>query len=154
MNTSLLAIKQLDKQLVKWNLTRVWYRPKNGWIRTIRKALGMTTKQLAKILGVDRSRVIRIESDETKSVLTMKTLEMVANALNCDVVYALVPREPLYKMVKRQVDKIANQQLNNISHNMFLENQEIPKAQNKKQLMELRAKLLEKIPANLWNNDG
>ena len=67
-------------------------RPKNGWIRTIRKTIGMTTKQLAKRLNVAQSRVIRIESDKIKGSLTIKTLIVTTNALNCALVYTLIPR--------------------------------------------------------------
>lgn len=101
---------------------------------------------------MDRFRVIRIEIDETRKALTMKTLAATANVLNCDFVYAFVPREPLHKMVDQQANKIATRQLESISHNMFLEDQALSSRQNKKQLKELKVKLLENISKNLWSD--
>lgn len=150
METFQLAIKQLDKQLIKWKLTKLWFQPKCGWTKVIRKTIGMTTKQLANRLGVDRSRVIRIESDEVKAALTMKTLATVANALDCDFVYAFVPRESLQKMIERKAQEIALLQLSGISHNMFLENQALSLEQNKEQIKGFKAKLLEKSAKKLW----
>lgn len=151
MKTNKLAIKQLDKQLKEWRQAKYWFHPKNGWIKVIRKTLGMTTKQLAKRLGVDRSRVIRIESDESKEALTMKSLIAVANALNCDFVYAFVPKEPLQKIIEQQAYKIAKQQIEGVSHNMMLENQKLLPKQNQEQIEALKAGLLERSLKNLWN---
>jgi predicted DNA-binding mobile mystery protein A len=151
MKTNQLAAKQLDKQLEKWKRTKSWLQPKNNWVKTIRKILGMTTVQLANRLGVDRSRVIRIESDEVRTVLTMKTLIAVANALDCDFVYAFVPRKPLQEMIEQQAHKIAALQINSISHNMFLENQALSPKQNKEQVEDLKTKLLETSLKKLWD---
>jgi predicted DNA-binding mobile mystery protein A len=151
MKTNKLALKQLDQQLTSWLHAKQLFQPKDGWIRVIRKILGMTTSQLAKKLGVDRSRIIRIEADEAKSALTVKTLIATANALNCDFVYAFIPKKPLEKMVEEQAHKIAISQVNNISHNMMLEKQMLLSKQNKEQVKELQSRLLEKSFKKLWD---
>jgi ribosome-binding protein aMBF1 (putative translation factor) len=69
MKKQLLVLKQLDRQLDAWRQLRE-SAPKEGWVRTVRKALGMTTKQLAKRLKVNRSRVVKIEQAETDGALT------------------------------------------------------------------------------------
>jgi predicted DNA-binding mobile mystery protein A len=153
MDISKIAIKQIDNQLNKWKFAKIFCVPKYGWIKVIRTALGMTTTQLARKLNVDRSRIIRIEADEIKTALTMKTLITVADALNCDFVYALVPRKPLCKIIEQQANKIAMLQLDKISHNMFLENQMVTPEKNKKQLKELKTRLLEEMPKNFWDNN-
>lgn len=151
MKTNQLAIKQLDKQLTQWHKARFWFQPRGGWVRVIRKTLGVTTNQLAERLGVDRSRVIKIESDEVREALTMKTLIATANALNCDFIYALVPRESLKKTIERQANKIATLQVNRIAHNMLLEDQMLLREQNKEQVEELKNELLSKSYKKLWN---
>lgn len=150
MKTNMLAVKQLDKQLRAWEKARGWFQVKGSWIRVIRKTLGITTKQLAKRLGISRSRIIKIESDEAKGVLTMKTLSMVAESLNCDLMYAFVPRKPLQKMLEEQADKIAVSRIREISHNMLLEKQSLSEKQNKEQVAELKARLLDKSFNKLW----
>jgi len=151
MNKHQLVIKQLDKQLQPWHQIKQWYKPKCGWVHTIRKALGITTKQLAKKLDVSRSRVVRIESDELKGVLTMQTLAAVADALNCVLIYALVPKKPLYKILDDQARKIATLRINRVSDNMLLENQALSTNQNKSQIKELRKILLTKSSKKLWD---
>lgn len=151
MKANKLALKQLDKQLMLWKQTKSWFQPKDGWVKTIRKTLGMTSKQLAKRLDVDRSRVVRIETDEIKKVLTIKTLIDAARALNCDFVYSFIPKESLEKMVERQAYNIAISQINNVSHNMKLENQMLSSKQNKEQIEELKNQLLEKSFKKLWD---
>ena len=94
---------------------------------------------------------ISIEADEAKNVLTMKTLISVASALNCDFVYAFVPREPLEKMVEQQAYKIASSQINSVSYNMMLEKQMLSSKQNKEQVEELKNRLLEKSYKKLWD---
>lgn len=151
MKINKLALKQLDKQLNSWKLAKSLFQPKDGWIKVVRKTLGMTSSQLAKRLGVDRSRIVRIEADEAKNVLTMKTLKALAAALDCDFVYAFIPKESLEKMVEQQANKIAALQINNVSHNMMLEKQMLLPKQNKEQIKELKNNLLEKSFKNLWN---
>jgi predicted DNA-binding mobile mystery protein A len=152
MKTNKLALKQLDQKLASWKPAKSLFQPKDGWIRLIRKTLGMTTNQLAKRLEVDRSRIVRIEADETKNALTMKTLISIAHALNCDFVYAFIPQKPLKKMVEEQAYKIAISQVNNVSHNMLLEKQMLLLKQNTKQAKELQSRLLEKSFKKLWNS--
>lgn len=151
MKQQSLTIKQLDKKLEQWQGAKDWFRPKNGWIRTIRKALGMTTSQLAERIGLSRSRVIRIEADEIKDVLTLQTMINIADALNCELVYALIPRISLQEMLEQQALKVAIEQIERISHNMLLENQSLPPEQIKEQIENLKTELLSKSPKNLWN---
>lgn len=152
METNKLAIKQLDKKLEEWSKSKVWFQPKNGWIKTIRKALGMTANQLANRLGVNRSRVIKIESDENRAALTMKTMAATAEALNCDFVYAFVPRKPLQKFIEQQAYNLAIRQMKNISHNMALEKQSLALEQNSEQIEELKIKLIKNSPKTLWSD--
>ena len=152
MKTNQLAVEQLDRQLIKWKQAKLWFQPKKGWIKTIRKTLGMSMGHLANRLGVDRSRVIRIESDEVRSVLTIKTLIATADALNCDFIYAFVPRRSLQKMIEKQAYEMAASQISSISHNMVLENQSLLKEQDKKQIDDLKARLLEKSHKKLWGD--
>src|SRR5208337_2149614 len=86
MKKRALFIKQIDNQLRCTQPLRRLSVPQQGWIKTIRKALGMTAQQMATKLGVSRSRIIKIEQDELRQVLTLKTLYGIANVLNCDLI--------------------------------------------------------------------
>ena len=71
--------------------------PMQGWLKAIREALGMTSKQVAHRLSLSQVAVINLEKREGDRSITLKSLEKSAHALNCRVVYFLVPlNECLY----------------------------------------------------------
>ena len=110
-------------------------RPVNGWVRSIRNALGMTGKQLARRLGVSAERIVKIEADELDKKLTMATLEKVAQAMNCDFIYGFVPKDKGFKgIIEQQAQLRAREQLKEVMHTMILEDQKTSKAAVKTQL--------------------
>jgi predicted DNA-binding mobile mystery protein A len=146
------AYEQLDKRFAKLNaLANEAVRPSRGWIRAIREALGMTTGQLAKRLGVRQPRVIELERGEATGNITVKSLERAAEALGCRLVYALVPMEPLADTIRKRASVLAEQQLAAVEQTMRLEAQEVSdnsvREEARKQLVE---KLLHR-PARLWD---
>ena len=60
-----LALQQLDTVLGPWRSVP-WSRPSSGWLRAVRHALGMTTRQLAKSVGVTQATVVDAERTEAK----------------------------------------------------------------------------------------
>src|SRR5689334_7172865 len=70
-------------------------RPKGGWLKTMREAIGMTTRQLATRLKLSQGAVVALEKSEANNTISLHKLQRVADALNCDVHYCLVPRTPL-----------------------------------------------------------
>ncbi|NJO13378.1 MAG: mobile mystery protein A [Gammaproteobacteria bacterium] len=144
-----LSLQQLDRTLGLWrSLPRS--RPNGGWLRTIRQALGMTTRQLAKSVGVSQGAVTDAERTEAKGDITLATLQRYAAALDCELVYALVPKHPLQEIVEGRADRIAREQVSRVRHSMALENQATDKGQEKRQIAELRKKLLEGKRSRLW----
>ena len=95
--------------------------PKQGWIKTIREFLGMTTTQLAKRLDISQPRVIKMENNENN--LKISTLEKIADAMGCDLVYTFVPRKNINDILNEQAKKKAQKILNKVNLNMSLENQ-------------------------------
>jgi predicted DNA-binding mobile mystery protein A len=93
----------LRKQLAQMTV------PRGGWAKAIRLALGMTVEDLANRLGVTRSVVSRLEASEQKQTIQLDSLRRVAAAMDCDLVYALVPRQPLQGMVDQQRARAAKE---------------------------------------------
>jgi predicted DNA-binding mobile mystery protein A len=62
----------------------------------------MSTFELGTRLGVGASRVTQIERAEVTGTLRLASLERTAEALGCELCYALVPKEPLEQMVRRR----------------------------------------------------
>ena len=122
--TTDLARKQLERRIAPLrNMESSLARPPRGWIKAIREALGMTTRQLAMRLGVAPSRIPAIEKGEVHGSLTLQSLREAAEALDCRLVYALVPRKPLEELLRERARAYASERLQSIHHTMHLENQ-------------------------------
>jgi predicted DNA-binding mobile mystery protein A len=145
------AYEQLDTRFRKLRSLAQVVRPPRGWIRAIREALGMTTGQLAKRLGVHQPRVIELERGEATGNITVKSLERAAQALGCRLVYVLVPEEPLADVIRKRASVIADQQLASVEQSMRLEGQGVnDKAQHQEAHQRLVERLLRR-PARLWD---
>jgi transcriptional regulator with XRE-family HTH domain len=62
----------------------------------------MSEFELAVRMRVTQQRVNQVQRAETTGSIQLSTLRRVADALNCELVYYLAPREPLEDMVWRQ----------------------------------------------------
>ncbi len=144
-----LQLRQLDSALAPWRSLPP-ARPKAGWLRSIREALGMTTRQLANKLNVTQSAVVHTEHTEAKGDITLATLKRYAAALDCEVRYALVPKNPLQQTVEERADRVARDQVARVRHSMTLEDQETSRNHLESEVAELRRKLLEGKRSRLW----
>lgn len=98
-------------------------RPPKGWVRAIRDALGMSTRDLGARLGLSEGAVRGVERNETNDVVQLGTLRKVADAMECDLVYFLVPRSSLETTVQRQAELAARSEVAVVAHSMRLEDQ-------------------------------
>jgi predicted DNA-binding mobile mystery protein A len=147
-----IARKKLDNRLNLLQNVGGLARPPRGWIKAIREALGMTTAQLAKRLGVSQPRVLAIEKAESTGTLKLETLERAAQALDCRLVYALVPIKPLESMIEDRALALARKQLRATSHSMALEDQRVEKADEEEHLERLVRNLLGQSGSALWED--
>jgi len=152
MDKNKMARKHLDAKFAEVRKLNVFARPSKGWIRAIRNALGMTTTQLAKKMNIAQPRVTTIEKDEILGNLKLSTLENVAEALGCRLVYTLVPMDELESVVHKRAEKKAKELLNKAEHTMKLENQASSKESNN-ELESLIQELLNGSQARLWDED-
>jgi predicted DNA-binding mobile mystery protein A len=145
------AQKSLDKRLNSFRNVDALARPPRGWVKAIREALGMTTAQLALRLGIAQPSVVGLEKAEASKAITLETLERAARALDCTLVYALVPRKPLETIVQERASEKARARLRAISHSMTLEDQRVREEDEHEQLARLVKKLLEGPGSALWD---
>lgn len=121
----------LDRRLAELRTTKhVFAVPRSGWIRAIRSSLGMSAQDLGRRIGVTQSVVARLEASEVNGTIQLDSLRRAADAMNCDLVYLLVPREGLEVAVRRQAEKKARALLAPIDHSMALEQQSVPADMN------------------------
>ena len=117
--------KRLDGRLATLNREQKHLRvPPKGWIRAIRDALGMSGVQLGKRLKVSPQTVEAMEKSEAAGTVQLNTLKRAAEALDCTLVYALVPKTSLENTVNNRARQIATSALARVSHTMKLEDQD------------------------------
>jgi predicted DNA-binding mobile mystery protein A len=121
MNSREMLRRQLDARLQAMPREEPL---KGGWIRTIRRALGMTMAQLGRRLRVSAPGIADLESREANGSISVARLRSAADALGCDLQIAFVPRVPLAEMVERQAILKASQENSRLLHTMRLENQD------------------------------
>jgi predicted DNA-binding mobile mystery protein A len=102
--------------------------PVRGWVRAIREALGMTTAQLARRVGMRQPSLVAIEQSEAKGTIQLATLRKVAAAMDCTLAYALVPNRPLETNLRDRARNLARERLRAVEHSMLLEHQQLPEA--------------------------
>lgn len=129
-----VARKRLDERLGVLQPVNRFAVPPKGWVRAIRDALGMTASQLAKRLGVRPQSVADMEASEVHGTIQLKTLRKAAEALDCTLVYALVPRTSLEEAVQSRARIVATDELVRIGHTMDLEAQGLSRAEREKQI--------------------
>lgn len=120
-----LKQKQADRYLERFQDLKQLPMPKQGWVKYMRNALGMTTQQLAQRLKVSRRRVVTIEQAEVHHATTLKTLKQAANAMDCELIYAIVPRTSLKQTIEMHARKFVKKHLKEIDHHMALELQTV-----------------------------
>jgi predicted DNA-binding mobile mystery protein A len=144
-----LQIEQLDKTLEPWRALTAPH-PARGWLRALRQALGMTTRQVAASVGVSQAAVMDAERSEARGDITLSTLQRYAEALDCELAYALVPKRPLKDVIEQRADRIARDEVSRIRHSMALEEQATGDEQRERAVAALRRQLLEGRPSRLW----
>jgi predicted DNA-binding mobile mystery protein A len=144
-----LQIKQLDDTLEPWRAL-AGTRPVRGWLRALRQTLGMTTRQLAASVGVSQAAVMDAERAEARGDITLSTLRRYAEALDCEVTYALVPRRPLKDVIEQRADRIAREEISRVRHTMELEEQGTGDDERERAVAALRRQILDGRPSRLW----
>jgi predicted DNA-binding mobile mystery protein A len=116
----------VGQKLQPWLALRHETRPPSGWLKAIRGALGLPTRQLAQLLGIDQANVPRLEERERAGTISLEALDRVAKAMHCKVIYAIVP-EDRYQNLESIIDERAHSTAETIvqrtEHSMRLEAQ-------------------------------
>ncbi len=128
-------------------------RPSEGWLRTVRTALGMSGPQLAKRLGVTRARISKAEQDEPVGSVTLKTMQTMAEAMDCQFVYAIVPKQTVEEVIKQRALKKAAALAGAASTQMALEAQTLSNEQIEFEIERLASQMMEKMPPDFWSDE-
>ena len=144
----------IEKKLGPWTLLRTDKVPPSGWIKAVRGALGMTSRQLAERVGVKQSNITRLEEREPSGKVTLELLARAAKAMNCKLVYAVVPDDryaDLETIVDDQARALAQQLVRRTEHSMRLEKQGVDAADLARQAQSLADDLKSKMDSRIWS---
>lgn len=148
---SALRRLQLDRFFQEANSALRAKRPKAGWIREIRTVLEMSSVDLAARLGVIQQRISRLEKDEIAGKLSLETLQKTADALDCELVYFLVPRNSLESFIKNTALNTAEKIVLQTEHTMRLEAQPSSKEAQRQAIEKLANEMLIKGDRRIWS---
>jgi predicted DNA-binding mobile mystery protein A len=142
---------QLDDALRAYPSAKSATPPRSGWTRGVREALGMTQGQLGARVGVSRQSIQDFEKAEVERRITLDSLDRLARAMGCRLVYSLVPETgSLDEIRKRRAEHIANAMLTPTTHSMKLETQGVSKRDLERQKKALVDTLLNNRAGSLW----
>jgi predicted DNA-binding mobile mystery protein A len=138
---------RLDERVAQFGAAERFQPPSRGWIKAFREALGMTTAQLAKRMGVRQPSVVNLEMSEEKGSIELATLRRAAAALDCTLVYALIPNKPLETTIRERARAFLRRRRRPVEHTMLLEDQQVTDGLTDAQLDEV---LRETNPRLFW----
>ena len=108
----------------------------------------MSTAQLAKRLGIRQPSLVALEQSEAKGTIELATLRRVAEALDCTLVYALVPNKPLETIIRERARAFAQGRRAAVEHSMLLEDQKVDAKNSEARLDEI---VRETNPRLFWD---
>ncbi|MEO7262041.1 MAG: mobile mystery protein A [Jatrophihabitantaceae bacterium] len=121
--TNRLARRSLDQRLRTFGPAEQFLPPPKGWIKAMRDALGMSQADLAARLGIAAASVADLERTEASRKIKLETLARAADAMECDVVYAFIPRIGLERTVEQAARAKLGPHLAAVERTMQLEDQ-------------------------------
>lgn len=143
--------KQLDRRISRINRDSL-RPPVRGWVRAIREALGLNRRQMAERMGVVPSHLSHVEAREVDGGITVRTLRRAADALECDVVYALVPRAgSLEDTLAARARAVAAALVKRVDAHMALEDQRTSHQARRDLIESTAAELVRSLDKKLWD---
>lgn len=145
-----LRLSQVERAIEPFNTIKNAAVPPGGWLRAIRESLGRSLKTQAEIAGVSSGTLTKSERSEAEDRISLAQLRKLAAALDCELVYGLVPKKPLHEVIQDRAEFMAKQEILGVAHSMSLEDQRPSDAFIERQMDERRRELLDGSWARLW----
>jgi len=121
-----LRTKQLEKALEVFAAAKNSSRPQKGWLRAIREATGISLRVMATRMKKTPPLAAKLEKSEAEYRITLGSLRDAADALGCQLVYALVPKSgSIYDLAEQGVRIKAAENVRAVEHSMALEDQAV-----------------------------
>ena len=99
-------------------------RPRGGWLRAVREALGIPQSKVAKAIHVKQQSIVSFEKAEAADRITLSNLRRIAEAMGCELVYAIVPKSgSIQELAEQRARSEATKRVLSVQHTMALEDQ-------------------------------
>jgi len=119
-----LRLQQLEKTLTPYYAAKLEVRPKAGWLRAVREAMGLTMQEVGKKMGKAKPNIQQFEKSEFADRITLGSLRRVAEAMDCELVYAIVPKSgTLSELAERRARVQVTRDVHAVERTMALEDQ-------------------------------
>jgi len=147
-----LRIQQVEEELAPFRPALASPAPAGGWVRAIRESLGLTHAQLASRMGGRTPQTIEaMQRSEAAGTIQLDTLRQLAEAMECKLVYAIVPAKPIDDVLRDRATALARQTLKGTTHTMRLEAQGLSPDAQARALDREVDRLLAGNPRRLWD---
>jgi len=121
---SAIILEDLERKIEPLNAARCAAgMPARGWLRAVREAIGLKQREVAERAGVKRQSYAQFEAAEERGSISVSSLRRVAGAMDCELVYFIVPRESVARTYAglAEVHDPAHRHLRATEHSMSLE---------------------------------
>lgn len=145
-----LRLSQVERAIEPFTTVKGASVPPGGWLRSIRESLGRSLRAQAEIAGISSVTLTKSERSEAEDRISLAQLRKLAAALDCELVYGLVPKKPLHEMIEDRAELLAKQEVLGVAHSMSLEDQRASDAFIQRQIDERRKELLDGSWTRLW----
>jgi predicted DNA-binding mobile mystery protein A len=149
-----LRRRQLDRALKPLIDAQPLVPPRDGWIHEIRNAIGMTAARLAGRMQITQPYVAKMEKAEANGSISLANLRRAAEAMDCTLVYAIVPRRSLEEFLIYQAEQAASRVISRTAHTMALEKQETQDQFTQEQIKDLAAELVRTMSREIWSEES
>jgi predicted DNA-binding mobile mystery protein A len=143
----------IDNKVKSLSPIREVSRPRSGWLKAVREALGISARQVADQLDISYQAVLRLEQAEANHAVTFDSMIRYANAMDCIFVYAVIPKSPrqsLDDILEVRADGLARKIFKQVSHTMRLEDQGVDAQNSEQQISDLKDELKKSMDPRLW----
>jgi predicted DNA-binding mobile mystery protein A len=152
MKKQKLIMEQLDAKILQLKKVENLVIPSSGWVYSIRKALGMSMRQLGNRMGITPQSVKEIEEREQNETISIKVLRQFGKSLNLKLIYGFIPQSGnLEDIIEKRAYELAMEIVNRTSISMKLEDQENNPARIQKAIKEKANEIKTEMPKYLWD---
>ncbi len=141
------AFAQINRRLESLHSFKEKSFVREGWIHYMRKALGLTLSELAKLSSLSTASIAQAERREKEGQVSLSTLKKMAEAMDCELIYSFVPKKDMKTLIHDRAYEKAKKALALADLHMKLENQVVSGDENAR-IERLAKKFIEK--GDIW----